>query len=220
MSNIKKILISAIIALIIVLISTCILDIVSNKDVMPVPIIIKDISEGAKLENNVSYIEIKLKDIKDDVLENIVKKEELKNVVASRGLLKGEILLKEKMILEEEYLVKMEDLEYISLPIRDATESVAYKIKKGDKINVYYTAKRRLVDGVLKNKMKVYSTNKEETLVTCLLEENLEVIALTNNMGIEVTDGTATNLVVCLPRDKILEITNLKEQGIFTYSLT
>lgn len=219
MTSIKKILISAVIALIILLISTGVLNIITNKDVIQVPVLSKNLQEGLELDGNVIYLEIKLNGISKDILENIVKKEELNNLVASRDLLKGEILLMDKIISKDEYLIKMENLEYISLPIKDATEGVAYKLKKGDKINVYYTAKKRLVDGLLNNKTKVYSTNKEETLVTCLLEQDVEVISLTNNMGLEVTDGTATNIIVRLPRDKILEITNLKEQGIFTYSL-
>ena len=219
MTSIKKILISAVIALIILLISTGVLNIITNKDVIQVPVLSKNLQEGLELDGNVIYLEIKLNGISKDILENIVKKEELNNLVASRDLLKGEILLMDKIISKDEYLIKMENLEYISLPIKDATEGVAYKLKKGDKINVYYTAKKRLVDGLLNNKTKVYSTNKEETLVTCLLEQDVEVISLTNNMGLEVTDGTATNIIIRLPRDKILEITNLKEQGIFTYSL-
>lgn len=193
---------------------------VSNKDIVEIPIVTKDINEGDEISQNISYIEIKLKTVEKDILTNIVKKEEIVNMVASKNISKGEILVKNKLISKENYLIKTENLEYVSLPVKNATEGVAYRIKSGDKINVYYTAKRKLVESILKNKVKVYSTNKEDTMVTCLLYQNIEVVALTNNLGIEVADGTATNILVRITSEEILEFANLKEQGIFTYTLT
>ncbi|MBR6688648.1 MAG: hypothetical protein IKL68_01365 [Clostridia bacterium] len=216
----KKILISAVITLVILLLSIGVLELVSNKDIVEIPIVTKDINEGDEISQNISYIEIKLKTVEKDILTNIVKKEEIVNMVASKNISKGEILVKNKLISKENYLIKTENLEYVSLPVKNATEGVAYRIKSGDKINVYYTAKRKLVESILKNKVKVYSTNKEDTMVTCLLYQNIEVVALTNNLGIEVADGTATNILVRITSEEILEFANLKEQGIFTYTLT
>lgn len=220
MTNVKKILISAVITLVILLLSIGVLELVSNKDIVEIPIVTKDINEGDEISQNISYIEIKLKTVEKDILTNIVKKEEIVNMVASKNISKGEILVKNKLISKENYLIKTENLEYVSLPVKNATEGVAYRIKSGDKINVYYTAKRKLVESILKNKVKVYSTNKEDTMVTCLLYQNIEVVALTNNLGIEVADGTATNILVRITSEEILEFANLKEQGIFTYTLT
>lgn len=219
MSNIKKILISSVISLAIILISTCILNLISNKDVIEIPIVVKEIEEGKSIIDNISFVEINLKELEKEVLENIATNNELIGYVANVKLAKGEIILKNKLIAKEEYLEKVENLEYVSLPIKNATEGVSYKLNVGEKINVYYTAKRKLVDNILKSKIKVYSSTKDETIVTCLLYQNVEVISLTNNMGVEVTDGSATNILVRLKKEEVIEFVNIKDQGVFTYSL-
>lgn len=210
-------LISATLALIVILLITYILNVIENKNVITIPIVTKDIDQGSAL-TYIDYVEVNLNGINKSVLENIINKEELKKLVANISLLKGEILLKDKTVSKEEYLTRVENLEFVSLPIKSG-EGVTSKLKKGDKINVYYTAKRKSVEGIIKSKIKVYSSNKEETTVTCLLYQNVEVLSITNNLGVEVTDGTGTNILVRLKGEEVLELANLKEQGIFTYSL-
>ncbi len=218
MSRVKKILISAAISLGILLIATYIVNFNQNKNVVKIPVVLTDIKEGMDLDK-IEYLKIKISGIDKKIFGDIPNKQDIKNGVANKTLNVGEILLKSKIVSKEEYLAKVQDTEIISLPIKGATEGVSYKLKKEDKINVYYTAKKKAVDGILKTKIKVYSTNKEETMVTCLLLQNLEVISLTNNMGVETTDGTATNILVRLSSEDVLMVANLKEQGVFTYSL-
>ncbi len=218
MSKIKKILISAAISLIVIAISSFIIKLIDNKNIVLVPIATSKIEEGSEL-NNISYVQVKLKNTSKDILENVVNENRLSEFVAGCNIQKGEIIIKDKVVLKEEYLEKVENLEFVSLPIKGATEGVAYKLKNGDQINVYYTAKRKSVEGILKSKLKVYSSTKEESMVTCLLYQNVEVIMITNNLGVEVTDGSATNILVRLKAEEVLELANLKEQGVFTYSL-
>lgn len=218
MLNIKKILISAVISLIVIVIASFVMKLLDDKNMVLVPIATSKIEEGCVL-NNIVYIQAKLKNISKDVLENVVEERELPKLVAGCSIQKGELVVKDKVVLKEEYLDKIKGLEYISLPIKGATEGVAYKLKNGDRINVYYTAKRKSVEGILKSKLKVYSSTKEESMVTCLLYQNVEVVMITNNLGVEVTDGSATNIVVRLKSEEVLELANLKEQGVFTYSL-
>ncbi len=189
-----------------------------NKNVVKVPIVLTNIKEGMALDT-IEYLQIKVSGINKKIFEDIPDKQDIKNAVANKTLNVGEIILKDKIVSKEEYLAKIQDTEIISLPIKGATEGVSYKLKKEDIINVYYTAKKKAVDGILKAKIKVYSTNKEEAMVTCLLLQNVEVISLTNNMGVETSDGTATNILVRLKAEDVLMVANLKEQGVFTYSL-
>ena len=122
-------------------------------------------------------------------------------------------------LTEEEYLEKKENMEYIALPVKSATEGVCYKLKKGDIISVYYTAKKKLVDSVIKDRKKIYSVATTETLVTCLLYENLEIIAMTNNTGQDTTGANITDIVVRLTQEQAMELANLKEQGTFTIAI-
>lgn len=218
MSKVRKILISAGISLGILLIAIYVVNLGRNKNMVEIPIALTSIKEGTILEK-VKFLQININGVDKKIFNNVPTKQEIEGKVANKNLNEGEILLKNKMVSKEEYLTKVEDTEVISLPIKGATEGVSYKLKKDDKINVYYTAKKKAVDEILKTKIKVYSTNKEETMVTCLLFQNIEVIALTNNMGVETADGTATNILVRLKSDDVLMVANLKEQGVFTYSL-
>ena len=218
MSRVKKILISAAISLGILLIATYIVNLNQSGNTVEIPFALTNIKEGMKLDK-IKYLEVNMSSVDKKIFDNIPSTSDIKNGVANKELNVGEVLLKNKIISKEEYLSKTQDTEIVSLPIKGATEGVSYKLKKMDKINVYYTAKKKAVDGILKNKIKVYSTNKEETMVTCLLLQNIEVIALTNNMGAETIDGTATNVLVRLKAEDVLMVANLKEQGTFTYSL-
>ncbi|MBR6613994.1 MAG: hypothetical protein IKK84_04430 [Clostridia bacterium] len=218
MSRVKKILISAAISLGILLIATYIVNLNQSGNTVEIPFALTNIKEGMKLDK-IKYLEVNMSSVDKKIFDNIPSTSDIKNGVANKEVNAGEVLLKNKIISKEEYLSKTQDTEIVSLPIKGATEGVSYKLKKMDKINVYYTAKKKAVDGILKNKIKVYSTNKEETMVTCLLLQNIEVIALTNNMGAETIDGTATNVLVRLKSEDVLMVANLKEQGTFTYSL-
>ena len=218
MSRVKKILISAAISLGILLIATYIVNLNQSGNTVEIPFALTNIKEGMKLDK-IKYLEVNMSSVDKKIFDNIPSTSDIKNGVANKELNVGEVLLKNKIISKEEYLSKTQDTEIVSLPIKGATEGVSYKLKKMDKINVYYTAKKKAVDGILKNKIKVYSTNKEETMVTCLLLQNIEVIALTNNIGVETIDGTATNVLVRLKSEDVLMVANLKEQGTFTYSL-
>lgn len=218
MSRVKKILISAAISLGILLIATYIVNLNQSGNTVEIPFALTNIKEGMKLDK-IKYLEVNMSSVDKKIFDNIPSTSDIKNGVANKEVNAGEVLLKNKIISKEEYLSKTQDTEIVSLPIKGATEGVSYKLKKMDKINVYYTAKKKAVDGILKNKIKVYSTNKEETMVTCLLLQNIEVIALTNNMGAETIDGTATNVLVRLKAEDVLMVANLKEQGTFTYSL-
>lgn len=218
MSRVKKILISAAISLGILLIATYIVNLNQSGNTVEIPFALTNIKEGMKLDK-IKYLEVNMSSVDKKIFDNIPSTSDIKNGVANKEVNAGEVLLKNKIISKEEYLSKTQDTEIVSLPIKGATEGVSYKLKKMDKINVYYTAKKKAVDGILKNKIKVYSTNKEETMVTCLLLQNIEVIALTNNIGVETIDGTATNVLVRLKSEDVLMVANLKEQGTFTYSL-
>ena len=220
MSKVKKILISATISLGLLLLSMFLVTFLNNKKVVEIPVVISKIEQGEKIDlNKIQIVEVNVNKIKRDVFVNVLNKETLKDKVAKIPLSVGEIVIDNKVIDQEEYLKSIAGMAYVSLPVKSCTEGVSYKISKGDKINVYYTAKQKAVDNVIKSKTKIYSTNKEETMVTCLLYENVEIVALTNNLGVEVADGTITDIVVMLEQNEILEFVNLKEQGVFTYSL-
>jgi hypothetical protein len=110
MSKIKKILVSCVIALIVIAVASSVIKVIDNKTVILVPVATSKIEEGNKL-SDVVYVQVKLKNVAKDVLENMVKEPDLFKYVAKNSIQKGETIIKDKVILKEEYLEKTENLE-------------------------------------------------------------------------------------------------------------
>lgn len=220
MRRIKYIIISASLALIILLVITYIINFSVNKTYINIAILSKEVKEGEKINSsNVEWV--KIESSKINISNYITEKSisDLEPYVINFNAKKGQIIWKDYLVKQEDYIEKVDGLEYIALPIKSATEGVCYKIKKGDKIAVYYTAKNKLVEQLIKEKKKIYSASTSESLVTCLLYEDLEIIALTNNIGKDAEGNNITDIVVRLTQEQALELANLKEQGTFTLSI-
>lgn len=220
MNRIKYIIISSLIALIVLSIVTYFINLKTNETFVEIAIANNDIKEGESLTvKNIKWIKVDTTRINK---ENYITRDNAQGYqgyILNTNIYNGQVICKVNLIQSEEFLAKVEGMEYIALPIKSATEGVCYKLKKGDRITVYYTAKKKLVDGVLKEKKKIYSTGTSETLVTCLLYENLEIIAMTNNIGQDTSGTTVTDIVVRLSQNEALELANLKEQGTFTLAI-
>lgn len=220
MSRIKYIIMASFIALMVLLGVIYVINFNSDKKYIKIAVASKDINEGEKIENaNINWVKIELEKIEKDNYLTEANISEYRSELLNSDVKRGAVLLKSFLVKEEDYLKKIENLEYIALPIKSATEGVCYKIKRGDKIAVYYTAKKKLVDEILKDKKKIYGAATSETLVTCLLYENLEIIALTNNLGQDTTGTSITDIVVRVTQEQAIELANLKEQGTFTLSI-
>lgn len=220
MSRIKYIIISSAVALIVLLAITYFINLKANETFIEIAIANNDIKEGESLtDESIKWIKVDTSRINKD---NYITKENVKRYyeyLLNSNINNGQVICKTNLIQKDEFLVDVEGMEYIALPIKSATEGVCYKLKKGDRITVYYTAKKKLVEGVLKDKKKIYSVGTSETLVTCLLYENLEIIAMSNNIGQDASGTMVTDIVVRLSQSEALELVNLKDQGTFTLSM-
>jgi len=220
MDRIKYIIIACVIALLVLGTVTYLINLNINKSYINVAVANSKINEGEKISTkNISWVKLDTSnvDVENYITENNINS--MTDYVLSNSLEKGQVIWKKNLIKNEEYLETTEGLEYIALPVKSATEGVCYKFKKGDRISVYYTAKKKLVDSVLKDKKKIYSVATSETLVTCLLYDNLEIIAMTNNIGQDVSGTSITDIVVRLTGEEAMELANLKEQGTFTLTI-
>lgn len=219
MNRTKYIIVASVVSLVVLVATSYIISLNKEKSFVSVAVAKNNMEEGMDVnDSNITWVKIETSkiDVDNYITETI---STYNNYVLSSKVEKGQVITKSQLIKKEEYLEKVEGLQYIALPIKSATEGVCYKIKKGDKISVYYTAKKKLVDGVLQDKKKIYSVGTSDTLVTCLLYENIEIMATTNNVGSEASGTTITDIVVRLTEDEALELANLKEQGTFTLAV-
>lgn len=219
MRNIKRIIISAGISLVILIICNMLLGVKDRKSYIEVPIAINSIIKG-KAINEEDVIWIKIKESKET--KEIYEKERQINFgdsIAKNNIESGQIITTENIVLKSEYLKSEDNMSYVAIPVSNTTEAVGYKIEKGDNITVYYTAKRRLVSEILKDKIRIYGANVDEALVTCKLLENVEIVSVNNSTGEEGDKSSITDVVVRTEDSNAMLIANLKEQGVFYIAL-
>lgn len=145
----------------------------------------------------------------------------ISNYVIKSFVNPGQIISEDLLILKEEY-VKEDDTNFqISIPIKDSSYAVSYKVKRGDKINIYYTSKLNQTGNIIKNYEKKYSSSSEDSYLTCKLLENIYVINTYNDLGKKAIEGEKfKEIIIGVNKDMALMISNLKEQGEFNICLT
>lgn len=219
MSNIKRIIISASIALVILIVCNMLLGVKDKKSYIEVPIAIKPIIKGESIEKDkINWIKVKESDETKEIYE-IARETTLSDSIAKNNIECGQIITSENIVSKDEYLKSEDNMSYVAIPVSNTTEAVGYKIEKGNNITVYYTAKRRLVSEALKDKERIYGANVDEALVTCKLLENVEIISVNNSTGEEGDKTSITDVVVRTENSNAMLIANLKEQGVFYIAL-
>jgi len=131
------------------------------------------------------------------------------------GVIKGEIVTEGIFIYQEDVLESDINYKYISIPISDLSYPTCNKLKRGDKVTVYYTAKNKDVSSAIKDKQRLYSNTEKEGLVTCLLFETVEVISIHDSTGKETKENLVTDILVRLNKEDAMLIANLKSKGVF-----
>lgn len=138
--------------------------------------------------------------------------------VAKENLNIGQILTKD--LVEKENEEKNEKTEYMSIPIANPENAMAYQIKRGDKVNLYYTSKLSQTNEITKNFEKEYSSKDIDGMITIRILENVPVINTYNEIGEIAEYGSAFKQVVFKTDQKTaMIISNLKGQGVFDICL-
>lgn len=221
MDKTKKTIISLFIALVILLILSFIISTGTNSNYLEIPVFSKDLLKGSKItDENVTTIKIKSNDETKKLYQNTVTLDEAKAQVVSKDVYNGEIITKDKIVLDEQQLVYVQDYEYISIPVGSSSYATSNKLKRGDKIIIYFTAKNKEISKAISDTKKIYSSDNVETLVTSRLLENVEVVSTHNNAGSNSEQSIVTDILVRLQKDQAMLIANLKSQGTFEIVLT
>lgn len=208
MEKTKKILISFVISLCIVLIIQVVFDKFFKSDSQTIYVLNKDIYKGEKITmEDLQSVTVSSKlDMKDNF--NI----DYSNKVAKENLVKGQILSRENLNKKEELEEQDEKYEYVSIEIKSISQAVAYQLKKGDNINVYFTSR------------DIISENSSQSIVqntkTIKILENKKIIGLYDTSGNEIIDNDVYNAIVLRVTDEeAMKLSNIKEEGSFNISL-
>lgn len=215
MDKIKKIIISLSISLIVVLILNYIVISYTNSGYIEIPVFNKTMLKGNQLQaQDITYIQVKQTSANKTLLQNVTK-ENLIGKILIQDVLKGENITSEKFISTEDVLETDINYKYISIPISNLSYPTCNKLKRGDQVTIYYTAKNKAVSNAIKDKQRLYSNTENEGLVTCLLFETVEVISVHDSTGKETKENVVTDILVRLNREDAILVANLKSQGTF-----
>jgi len=215
MDKTKKIIISLSISLVLLMIINYIVISYTNSNYIEVPVFKQDILKGKQVGiQDIAYIKVK-KTKENEVLLQNVSKGNFQNRVLIQDVIKGEIVTEGIFIYQEDVLESDINYKYISIPISALSYPTCNKLKRGDKVTVYYTAKNKDVSSAIKDKQRLYSNTEKEGLVTCLLFETVEVISIHDSTGKETKENLVTDILVRLNKEDAMLIANLKSQGVF-----
>lgn len=215
MDKTKKLIIALVISLVLVSVFNFIVISINNSKYTEVLIFKENKLKGSVITNqDVTVIKVK----QDSFLNEMsfrIDKNYIQDKVLKKDVSKGDAVTKEKLVDKEQILESDEQYSYISIPITDLSYSTCSKLKQGDKVTLFYTAKSKDVANAIKNKQKIYSTTTTEGKVTCMLFEQVEVISVHDSTGKQTENSLITDVLIRVKKEDAMLIANLKSQGVF-----
>jgi len=215
MDKTKRIIISLSISLIILMVINYVIISYANSDYVEVPVFKTAMLKGKQIEEkDITTVQIKKTKAIDVLLKsacdgNVVGK--FLNIDVSQG----ELATESKVVSKEQLLEQDINYSYISIPINNLSYPTCNKLKQGDKVTIYYTAKSKDVTNAIKNKKRLYSNTNSDGMVTCLLFEAAEVISVHDSTGKATNETVITDVLVRLEKEQVMLVANLKSQGTF-----
>lgn len=216
--KINLIIISAIFAVIVFIILTLIQNrLINYEEDVKVLMAIKDVERETKLEEEAFkeiYIPISLaKEL--SILSGL--DGELYN---RENIFKGQFLSSSLVATKEE--LKIIDVEAgrekISIELADEASMLSYQIKKGDKVNLYFTGKKAVVENIVEKFPDVLVSN----LTTIKILENEEILGIYDKDGISSENekfSVPSSIVFGVSKENAQVINNLRNQGEFNITM-
>lgn len=215
MDKTKKIIISLAISLVIVVVLNYVVITNVNSNYIEIPVFKEDMLKGKRVEWE-DIITIQVKRTKEN--EAMLQESPISSLIGKtlgQDVYKGDFVRGDNFIDNSEIYEEATNYQYISIPINDLSYATCNKLKRGDKVAVYYTAKTKDVSNAIKDKKRLYSNTAIDGLVTCLLFETVEIISVHDNTGKETKENIVTDVLLRLQKEEAILVANLKSQGTF-----
>lgn len=208
MNSTKKLIISFVISLVLVLIIQFVWNSFAYNKEQAIYVLNKDIYKGEKLtEEDFEIINVtRSRNINDSYNVDIVDK------VAKENLSEGKILQNSDLENIKDFQNIEEKYEYVSIEVKDISDGVAYQLNKGQNINVYFTARDISVN---ENVQSIVQNTK-----TIKVLEDKKIIGLYDTSGNEVEKGNVYNAIILrVSTEEAMTLSNIKDEGNFNISL-
>ena len=212
------IIISAIFAVIVFIILTLIQNkLINYEEDTKVLIAVRDIEKETKLEKK-SFKEIY---IPVSLAKELNILSDLDREVYNRSeIYKGQFLSSSLVASKEELKIidGGTEKEKIAIELTDQASMLAYQIKKGDKVNLYFTGKQSVVENITSKFSDVLTSN----LVTIKLFQNEEILGIYDKDGYSCESenfSVPSAIVFGVTKENAEIINNLRNQGEFNITM-
>lgn len=212
MGNTKKLVISLCISLIILSVIHFVYTNFLESTEVDIKVLTKDVYKGEKISENIIQ-NVKVK--KNSSMEKYCNID-VSEKVASRNIAAGKILEADDLASMDE---NQEDdkYEYITIEIKNSSDGLAYQLKKGDKVSLYYTVKDKEINQLSPNDTVITTINNMKTV---RLFEGLEVMGLFDTSGNEIKEqGQYSTVMFRVEKENSMVIANIKSEGTFSVAL-
>ena len=213
MKNSKKLIISLCISLVILGVCELIYSKTLKENEVEIKVATEDIYKGETISEEI----IKRIKIKKNSDLNKYGNVDVSEKVASRNILAGKILEEGEVSEKIDNKKDEENYEYVTIEVKNISDGLAYQLKKGDKVNLYYTVKDKQINAIeQENNIK----NSIENIKTIRLIEHLEVINVFDASGNVTNDkGIYSAIMFRVTENQAITIANIKSEGTFSVTL-
>ena len=213
MKNSKKLIISLCISLVILGVYELIYSKTLKENEVEIKVATEDIYKGETISEEI----IKRIKIKKNSDLNKYGNVDVSEKVASRNILAGKILEEGDVSEKIDNKKDEENYEYVTIEVKNISDGLAYQLKKGDKVNLYYTVKDKQINAIeQENNIK----NSIENIKTIRLIEHLEVINVFDASGNVTNDkGIYSAIMFRVTENQAITIANIKSEGTFSVTL-
>ena len=213
MKNSKKIIISLCISLVILGVCELIYSKALKGNEVEIKVITEDVYKGEIISEEI----IKRIKIKKNSNLNKYANVDVSEKVASRNILAGKILEEGDVLEKTDNKKDDENYEYVTIEVKNISDGLAYQLKKGNKVNLYYTVKDKQISAIgQENNIK----SSIENIKTIRLIENLEVIDVFDAAGNTTKDkGIYSAIMFRVTENQAITIANIKSEGTFSVTL-
>ena len=213
MKNSKKLIISLCISLVILGVCELIYSKTLKENEVEIKVATEDIYKGETISEEI----IKRIKIKKNSDLNKYGNVDVSEKVASRNILAGKILEEGDVSEKIDNKKDEENYEYVTIEVKNISDGLAYQLKKGDKVNLYYTVKDKQINAIeQENNIK----NSIENIKTIRLIEHLEVINVFDASGNVTNDkGIYSAIMFRVTENQAITIANIISEGTFSVTL-
>lgn len=213
MKNSKKIIISLCISLVILGVCELIYSKALKGNEVEIKVITEDVYKGETISEEI----IKRIKIKKNSNLNKYGNVDVSEKVASRNILAGKILEEGDVLEKTDNKKDDENYEYVTIEVKNISDGLAYQLKKGNKVNLYYTVKDKQINAIgQENNIK----SSIENIKTIRLIEHLEVINVFDASGNVTNDkGIYSAIMFRVTENQAITIANIKSEGTFSVTL-